>query len=217
MQNNWEPEQYDLQPFTTIEPEEEVEERPPSNFARGCLRFLLDVVETIALAVLLYLAINAVAARVRVQGRSMYPTFKGGEFILVYRLAYHNSLPHRGDIIVFHPEMIKKQGFGWLNVENDFIKRVIGLPGEEVKIYGGKVYINGKPLKEPYIAEPPRYTGVWKIPKGKVFVLGDNRNNSTDSHVFGPVPIKYIIGRAVFIYYPPGEWGIIRRVQYDTP
>jgi len=217
VQNNWEPEQNELQPLTTIEPEEQPTEKASTKSARGCLQFLVDIVETIVLAVLLYLAINALAARVRVQGRSMYPTLKGGEFILVYRLAYRNSLPQRGDIIVFHPEMIKQQGFGWLNMENDFIKRVIGLPGEKVQIYGGKVYINGKPLNEPYIAAPPRYTGVWHIPPGEVFVLGDNRNNSTDSHVFGPVPIKYIIGRAVFIYYPLEEWGIIRRVQYNDP
>jgi len=211
VQNNWEP---DHSSFVTTEYEEPQEEAPRRSFGRGCLRLVIDLVETLVLALLLYVGINAVAARVRVQGQSMYPTFKGGEFLIVYRFAYHGGkIPHRGDIVVFHPNTYQRIG----GTKADYIKRVIGLPGENVRVSGGKVYINGKPLDEPYIAAPMHYSGTWHVPQGKVFVLGDNRNNSTDSHIFGAVPIKYIIGRAVFVYFPPDEIGVLKRINYPDP
>jgi len=192
------------------------EERPPKG--RGCLsaffRFVWEIVQTLLIAGLLYLGINAITARVRVQGMSMRPTFKSGEFVLVYRLAYRFSEPHRGDIVIFHPQAFPNAPRH--APEDDYIKRIIGLPGETVRVEGGRVYVNGRPLREPYIAEPPRYRGVWRVPPGEVFVLGDNRNNSTDSHVFGPVPMNRIVGRAVLVYWPPEAARIFHRPAYEA-
>jgi len=89
----------------------------------------------------------------------------------------------------------------------DYIKRVIGLPGDEVKIENHTVYVNGYALNEPYIAELPAYNGTWYVPENCLFVLGDNRNNSSDSHQWGYVEMKDIVGKAVFIYYPFDVFG----------
>lgn len=166
----------------------------------GSLRFLLDVVETIVLSLVLFLGINLVSARIRVDGESMVPSLNSGEFIIVNRLAYKLGNPSHGDVIVFRFPRDPNQ---------EFIKRVIGLPGDEIRILGGTVSVNGQRMEEDYIAAPPGYQGEWRVPEGTVFVLGDNRNNSSDSHDWGPVPLGDIIGKAVFVYWPPNQWGLI--------
>ncbi len=156
-------------------------------------QFLLETLQTILLALVLYLLIDSVVARVRVENISMKPTLQPGEFILVNKLAYRvGSLGH-GDIIVFHYP---------LNPSEDYIKRVIGLPGDTVDVRGGTVYVNGQGLDENYIAAKPTYDGEWKVPQNAVFVLGDNRNQSSDSHSWGFVPLQNIVGRAMVIYWP---------------
>jgi signal peptidase I len=90
---------------------------------------------------------------------------------------------------------------------------VIGLPGDKVRIGGGKVSLNGKPLDEPYIAAEPTYAGTWDVPEGYLFVLGDNRNDSSDSHSWGLVPMQNVIGKAVLIYWPPPEWDLINHMK----
>lgn len=167
-------------------------------------RFALDILETIVLAVILYFGINAVSARVRVDGFSMNPTLQNGEYILVNRLAYKTGQPERGDIIVFSYPADEGQ---------DLIKRVIGLPGETVTIGDGVVTINGQELQEPYIAQDPVYFGEWKVPEGYLFVLGDNRNDSRDSHQWGLLPLENVIGKSVLIYWPPAEWKIINHTE----
>ena len=169
-------------------------------------RFVLDIVETIVLAVVLYFGINALSARVRVDGFSMNPTLQNGEYVLVSRLAYMFDIPQRGDIIVFSFPMDQKQ---------DLIKRVIGLPGETVSIQNNHVLINGLPLKEPYIAQDPLYSGEWVVPEGQLFVLGDNRNDSKDSHQWGLLPMDNIIGKALLIYWPPPEWKLINHTEEE--
>src|SRR6185503_8195924 len=164
-------------------------------------RFALDILETIVLAVILYFGINAISARVRVDGFSMNPTLQNGEYILVNRLAYKTGEPDRGDIIVFSQD------------GQDLIKRVIGLPGETVNISEGIVTINGQELQEPYIAQDPLYVGEWTVPEGYLFVLGDNRNDSRDSHQWGLLPVENIIGKSVLIYWPPPEWKIINHTE----
>ncbi|MCS6993667.1 MAG: signal peptidase I [Anaerolineales bacterium] len=159
----------------------------------GWGRFLLDVLETLLLSAALFLVINALSARVRVDGSSMLPTLHNGEFVLVNRIAYRFETPQRGDIVVFHYPPDPSQ---------DLIKRVIGLPGEEVTIQDGVVRVNGEPLVEPYISEPPLYAGTWLVPEGHLFVLGDNRNDSSDSHSWGMLPYENIVGKAVLIYWP---------------
>jgi len=166
----------------------------------GVWRFFLDILETIVLSLLLFLAINAISARIRVDGYSMEPTLLNGEFVIVNKLAYTFGDPRIGDVIVFHYPRDPKQ---------EYIKRVIGLAGDTVKISNGQVMVNGNPIDEPYISAPPRYESEWVVPADSLFVLGDNRNNSSDSHNWGPVPMENVIGRALFVYWPPEQWGLI--------
>lgn len=161
---------------------------------------MLDIVETLVLSALLFWGIDKVSARIRVDGYSMEPTLHNGEFVIVNRLAYRFGEPSRGDVIVFlYPR----------DPNQEYIKRVIGLPGDRVRVSGGRVYVNDEPLAEPYIAAAPRYQSEWTVPEGNLFVLGDNRNNSSDSHNWGPVPFDNVIGKALFVYWPPNSWGAI--------
>lgn len=170
----------------------------------GFLRFFLDVLETLILSVVLFAAINAVSARIRVDGASMEPTLQSGEFVIVNKLAYFLSEPKLGDVIVFHFPR---------DPDQEYIKRVIGLPGDRVVIKGGKVYVNGDLLQEDYIAAPPVYEVTVDVPVDSLYVLGDNRNNSSDSHNWGPVPMDYVVGKAVFIYWPPTQWGVVEQAS----
>ncbi len=174
----------------------------------GWGRFFLDVLETLLLSAALFLAINALSARVRVDGFSMKPTLQDGEFVLVNRLAYRFGVPQRGDIIVFH--------FPLDPASQDLIKRVIGLPGDNVVIRNGDVTVNGQALREPYIAAPPLYSGQWTVPSDELFVLGDNRNDSSDSHSWGMMPYKEIVGKAIFIYWPFPEWKMIDHYDFGN-
>ena len=177
--------------FTTqVSPEPEGSEIKKKQSRAG---FWLDTLETILLALLLFLAINTVTSRVRVENISMEPTLQPGYLLIVNKLAYKLGEPKHGDIVVFH----------YMGDNNeDYIKRVIGLPGDEVNIENGTVYVNGIALSEPYIAAFPAYSGTWVVPEGSLFVLGDNRNNSSDSHQWGFVDLDDVVGKAVFIYYP---------------
>ena len=167
-------------------------------------QFAWDLVETVILAVLLYIGINAISARVRVDGFSMRPTLDDGEFVLVNRMSYRFGAIERGDIIVFNYPA---------NPDQELIKRVIGLPGDQVTINNGQVALNGYILNEPYIAAAPQYNNEWNVPDNHVFVLGDNRNNSSDSHAWGMLPIENIVGKAIVIYWPPKMWEIIRHAN----
>ncbi len=168
----------------------------PSSF----YRFLIDVLETLVLSVLLFLGINAISARIRVDGSSMEPSLHSGEFVIVNRLAYKFGQPDYGDVVVFHFPG---------DPDQEYIKRIIGLSGDRVKVQEGVVYVNDQVMDEPYIAASPRYQGDWTVPADHIFVLGDNRNNSSDSHNFGSVPMVNVIGEAFFIYWPPTNWGTI--------
>lgn len=156
-------------------------------------RALLDILETVLLALVLYFGIDAISSRVIVENISMQPTLFEGEFVLVGKINYWTGTPQTGDIIVFHapPEP-----------GEDFVKRVIGTPGDTVIVQAGKVYVNGYRLNEPYIAAVPRYEGKWVVPQDEYFVLGDNRNQSSDSHSWGFVPRDDIVGKALLIYWP---------------
>jgi signal peptidase I len=173
----------------------------------GWGRFFLDVLETLLLSAVLFLAINALSARVRVDGFSMRPTLQDGEFVLVNRLAYVLGAPQRGDIIVFH--------FPLDPGSQDLIKRVIGLPGDVVTVKAGILSVNGQPLQEPYIAAAPIYSGEWLVPEGELFVLGDNRNDSSDSHAWGMLPMKEVVGKAILIYWPFPEWKLIDHYDFS--
>lgn len=168
-------------------------EQPGTASKNTFSELLSEAIKTILLALVLYLAISAVTDRVRVENISMQPTLYEGELLVVNKLAYQFGEPHRGDIIVFHHNTEPPE---------DYIKRVIGLPGDTVTIQSGQVTINGQVVNEPYIASLPAYDGSWQVPQGMLFVLGDNRNRSSDSHVWGFVPQEAVVGRAVIIYWP---------------
>jgi signal peptidase I len=178
---------------------------PTQRTGSGCLSFVIDVLETLVLSLILFVVINAVSARIRVDGSSMEPTLHSGEFVIVNKLAYKFSMPALGDIIVFHFPRDPKQ---------EYIKRVIGMPGDQVTIQNGKVLVNGQEIIEPYISAPPVYpNNSWQVPAGQLFVLGDNRNNSSDSHNWGTVPLDYVVGKALFVYWPLDSWGTIEHIS----
>ena len=170
-----------------------------------------EVGETILLTLIIFLLIQTVIRNFRVVGTSMVNNLHDGEYLIIDKLSYnplvHDILgvggPQRGDVIVFEPP--NRPG-------EDYVKRIIALPGETVEIKNGQVFINGQPLAEPY--QPGRMSYTMRpqvVPPGMVFVLGDNRNNSNDSHNWGMLPADNIVGRAWLSYWPPQEWGTIPR------
>jgi signal peptidase I len=174
--------------------------RPEGDFP-GWRRVLIDTLETVLLSIVLFLGINAISARIRVESISMNPTLIAGDMVIVNRLAYHLGSPKRGDVIVFkYPPNPN---------EIPYIKRVIGLPGDQVHIADGKVYINNQPLQEPYLKVSTNRGGDWNVPPDSLFVMGDNRNNSSDSRSWGMVPFANVLGKAEVIYWPPPHWVVI--------
>jgi signal peptidase I len=188
----------------TSQPDIVPEQSEPKESRSGFLTFIVDILETLVLSVLLFVSINAISARIRVDGDSMEPTLISGEYVIVSKLSYRLGSPQRGDIIVFHPPP---------NPKEEYIKRVIGLPGDQVTIENGFVSVNGQRLNETYLRAKPNYTGAWTVPEGQLFVLGDNRNNSSDSSKWGTVPMDYVVGKAVLVYWPPPAWGLIEHVR----
>jgi signal peptidase I len=174
-------------------------ESRPQKLRRASFEFL----ETLLIALVLFVIINAATARILVQSISMQPNLKEGDLVLVNRLVYNFSEPKRGDVIVFQNP---------INPEDvPYIKRIIGLPGDTVLIDQGKVMINGQLLSEPYLSVTTQRGGEFTIPEGEYFVMGDNRNNSSDSRAWGNVPAEHIIGRAEAIYWPPQDWQILNQ------
>ena len=187
---------------------------------------LAETLEVIALALIMFVAVRSVAHNYRVEGSSMVPTFESNQLLIVNRLAYRAfdldwvpglgdagtlrfGEPERGDVVVFIAQTSP--------AERDFVKRVIGKPGDRVEVRGGRVLVNDVAYEEPYIEAPPNYNyPAVVVPPGKVFVLGDNRNNSLDSHLIGMVDQSSIIGRVDLRYWPLNESGFIRS-QFGTP
>jgi signal peptidase I len=183
----------EFDPLST-ESEEQIPEKP------NLLGVLIDILETLLLSVVLFFLINAVSARIRIDGSSMEPNLHHGEFVIVSKINYRFGEPERGDVVVFDFPR---------NITQEYIKRVIGLPGDHILIEDGNVYVNEIILSEPYLIMEPQYEGEWDIPENTLFVLGDNRNNSSDSHTWGTVPMSNVIGEALVVYWPPSSWGLI--------
>ncbi|ACK64304.1 signal peptidase I [Rippkaea orientalis PCC 8801] len=158
--------------------------------------------QIVIIAVVLALVIRTFIAEPRyIPSESMLPTLETGDRLVVEKVSYHFHSPQRGDIVVFEPPS-QLQLLGYKR-EQAFIKRIIGTAGETVAVFDGKVYLNNQPLVENYILESPHYNlKPIQIPDGKLFVMGDNRNNSNDSHVWGFLPEKNVIGRAIFRFFP---------------
>jgi signal peptidase I len=165
-----------------------------------------ELLQTAVLAALIFLGVRAALQNFRVEGESMYPTLHDSEYVLVDKLDYMLHSPARGDIVVF-------RAVPALQPDRDFIKRVIGLPGDIVSVHDGGVYINGRRLRESYVDEPPSYTFPPKrVPSNDYFVLGDHRNDSFDSAKWTTTPWldrKYIIGKAWIAYWPLSQFGFL--------
>lgn len=175
---------------------------------RRATSWLREAAETILLAIVIFLLLQLVVRNFRIVGDSMFPTLESGQFVLVERVSYRLSEPKRGDIVIFEYPRAPQE---------DFVKRVIGLPGETVEIQGGSVYINGVPLVEPYIHGQRTLTYhpiSLTLGEGEYFVMGDNRAASSDSRTWGALPRPNIIGRAWFCYWPPARWGFVRSPVY---
>jgi signal peptidase I len=160
-----------------------------------------ELVETAVLTIAIFLIVRIALQNFKVEGDSMYPNLHNGEYILVNKVDYMLHSPRRGDIVVFHAVQAGQP-------DKDFIKRVVGLPGETVAVHNQFVYINSHKLIEPYIdaQHRPLYNyGPAKVPANEYFVLGDNRNNSQDSHLWGDLSKQYIIGKAWVSYWPPKQ------------
>lgn len=160
----------------------------------------LESLKTIGLSAILALGIRTFVAEARyIPSGSMLPTLEINDRLIIDKLGYRFKDPQRGDIVVFSPTPALQQE----NFKDAFIKRVIGLPGDTVEVKGGKVYVNDELLTEQYIKEQPNYDyGPVVVPENQYLVLGDNRNNSYDSHYWGFVPRENIIGQAVIRFFP---------------
>jgi signal peptidase I len=176
--------------------------------AFGGRSLLREVLETALLTLIVFLALNTLTGRFQVRGSSMRPTLHDGQYLVVSKLAYWLQEPERGDIMVFHPPN---------GLADDYIKRIVGLPGEQIEIRHGDVLVDGARLKEPYVANPGVYSGSWELGGDEYFVLGDNRGNSSDSHMWGTLPEENIIGKAWLCYWPPEAWGLVDHHDLSEP
>jgi len=186
--------------------EQGTEQQAEKSRARSALR---ELVETVVFTLLIYALIRTfLFENYRVVGYSMVPTLQDNQFLVVNKLGYRLHDPQRGDIIVFRDPRTP---------DRKLIKRVIGLPGEVVEIRQGQVLVNEQPLAEPYLQDPG-YSSLpsTSIPADQYFVLGDNRNNSSDSRSWGTLEHDLIVGKAWVSYWPPALWGVVPHETYDN-
>ena len=186
---------------------------------RALAAFFMDIIETVVIAIAIFITVYLFLLQPhQVRGESMEPTFQDGQYILTDKLSYRFHDPERGDVIVFKSPQ---------NESIDFIKRVVGLPGEKVKLVGGRVVVintshpDGLTLNETYTNGAPTMPGTllkegdeYLVPSGQYFVFGDNRNHSSDSREFGAINKTSIIGRAWIRYWPIPAMTFIPGVQY---
>jgi signal peptidase I len=201
---------------------------------RGVVR---ELFETAIFILLVFFIVRGIVQNFKIEGSSMDPTLHTGQYILVNKLVYfHFDLnaplrllpgqeslpqrviypfhqPRRGDIVVFeYPRDLSK----------DYIKRVIALAGDTIEVRDGQVFINGQVLDEPYLEGAPTYCtsgypchqGPVTIPEGTIFVMGDNRANSSDSREWNALPLDRVVGQAWLIYYPVADWGLVPHHEY---
>ena len=190
------------------EPEKQMDERPPvygegeaseeTESEQGVLSLLREVAETVLLTLVIFAVINTLTSRFRIEGPSMNPTLHEGQYLIINKLIYNLHAPERGDIIVFHHPQ---------NAARDLIKRVVGLPGEEIQVQEGQVYIDGVLLEEPYLAYSGGRSARYTLGEDEFYVLGDNRPNSDDSRSWGALQKSQIVGKVWVSYWPPSDWG----------
>jgi signal peptidase I len=218
-------EPYVAPPAQEARPVAAAEAPPMPSRRRRALRLVRELAETFILALLIFLVVRAALQNFRVEGSSMDPSLHNGQYLIINKAIYTRinldtiskfipfidpgdnperylfRAPKRGDVIVF-----RFPG----DPDRDFIKRIVGEPGDIVEVRNGTVYIDGEPLDEPYITSKPTYVyGPREVPPKQYFVLGDNRNNSYDSHAWGFLPEENIIGQAWLSYWPTDYWGLV--------
>jgi signal peptidase I len=176
--------------------------------AFGGRSMLREALETIFLTLIIFLVLNTATGRFQVRGSSMEPTLHDGQYLVISKLTYWLHPPERGDVIVFRPPN---------SPADDYIKRVIGLPHEQIEIRNGKVWVDGALVEEPYITTLGPYSGTWTLEDGEYFVLGDNRGNSSDSHSWGMLPRENIVGKAWLCYWPPENWSLVVHHVFSEP
>ncbi len=182
--------------------------------------FFLDIFETLVIALSIFLIVYLFLIQPhQVNGQSMVPNFQSGDYVLTDKISYRLGKPEMGDVVVFHspPSAHCPTGTGC-----DFIKRVVGLPGDTIEIKDNSIYLNGQVLREEYIpnnykTKPGNYTQskVVTLAADEYFVVGDNRSYSSDSRAWGPIDRSMIVGRAFFRYWPPESMGTIPNVDYN--
>lgn len=186
------------------------EKRPQHRRAESSVRNTIEWLAVIVIAILLAVLIKTfVIQAFKIPSASMEPTLMPGDRVVVNKLSYRMHDVNRGDVIVFSRPPRAPSG---PEDPEQLIKRVIGLPGDTVTARDGQVYINDKRLVEPYLPKgTPTYDidNPVKIPEGQLWVMGDNRTNSGDSRVFGPIESSSIVGRAFFIIWPPGRFNAL--------
>ena len=181
--------------------------------------FLLDIFETLVIALSIFLIVYLFLMQPhQVNGQSMIPNFESGDYVLTDKISYRLGEPQRGDVVVFHAPSSAHcpQGTGC-----DFIKRVVGLPGELIEIKNSQIFVNSESLGEVYIpdefqTEAGSFTKNKSVSLGdnQYFVVGDNRPHSSDSRVWGPIDKSMIVGKAFFRYWPPETMGVIESIRY---
>lgn len=186
----------------------------PIKFVKKLINFFFDFLETIVVALSIFVVIYLFIVQPHeVKGNSMEPNFHNNEYILTDKLSFRFTDPKRGDVVIFKAP---------INPEVDYIKRVIGLPGEKIEIRDGKVFVNGRELPENYLTDKTYIfpgssfkEGVEvKLAEDEYFVMGDNRSHSSDSREFGPISKKLIIGKAFLRYWPIKEIGRLSEFNY---
>ncbi len=186
-------------------PAEAVPALPPISPPARRFRLLREIVDTALLTAIIFLSVNAATGRFLIKSVSMLPNLHEGEYVVVDKVSYLLGSPQRGDIVVF----------ALAGESEDLVKRVIGLPGETIEISSGSVYVDGRPLAEPYAQPAPGAAApARRLSAAEFFVMGDNRANSRDSRNFGPIQRASIVGRAWLIYWPPTDWGIVPHYAY---
>ncbi len=208
----------DHEPNDTPAPDDTPADRKASRRRRG-LGCVVEVIETLALTLVIFFVIqNFVAQPFQVQQHSMDRTFAQGDYVLVDRLSHLWSPYARGQVVVFQPPAST-------DLKEPLIKRIIGVGGDTVEVRDGQVFVNGVALDEPYLFDnaagvaEPTIAGDqsrWVVPEGDLFVMGDHRQVSEDSRVFGPIPVLSVIGRGVVRYWPLSEFGIVATPTYEN-
>jgi len=180
------------------------------NLVKAIIYFVMDILQTIAFVGSLFIVVYLfIMMPNQVKGASMEPTFQSGDYILTSKITYKLRPIERGDVVVFKSPR---------NPDIEYIKRIIGLPGDKILVSNGQVFVNDQLINENYISAN---TNLWEngylkenepiiVPKNYVFVMGDNRPRSSDSRDFGPVPISSVEGVVFYRYFPPQKAGFIK-------